>query len=196
MSSGEAHIFLDQRLSKLGALKSYQKQPRKEKDPKLGYTPPVYLPHSLPMYKQKVTNNPKKDKFDIRRDPTKSQRPMLPAQGPYKNGRQNNKAYTFVQHMIMKLAENPQKVEDARKPLWDLQKYAKQKQQFTQAYNFTQPQPIYHQSPTDSKEFQFLQTIQKICPMCGLKLCTCARKDFYDSQDEQDSEREEGGGLK
>lgn len=34
----------------------------------------------------------------------------------------------------------------------------------------------------------FLQTLEKICPQCGLKLCTCLRKEFYDSQDEQDEE--------
>jgi hypothetical protein len=30
--------------------------------------------------------------------------------------------------MIQVLAANPEKVEDARKPLWELQKYSKEKQ--------------------------------------------------------------------
>ena len=47
------------------------------------------------------------------------------------------------------------------------------------------------QIPSDTKEFEFLQTIEKICPHCGLKLCTCVRKEYYDSQDEQDADEEE-----
>ena len=51
LSNGEAHIYFDERLSQMGALKAVNKQPRKIKDPTLGYKAPVYLPHSLPMYK-------------------------------------------------------------------------------------------------------------------------------------------------
>ena len=56
---------------------------------------------------------------------------MFPKQGPYKGGRQNDKAYNFIQHTIQQLNANPEKVEDARKPLWELQKYSKEKQEFT-----------------------------------------------------------------
>ena len=121
----------------------------------------------------------------------RSEKPEFPVQGPNKGGRQNDKAYNYIQYMVQRLKANPEKVEDARKPLWQLQKYSKQKQEYTEAYNFTQPQPIYHESPSDTKQFQFLQTIKQICPQCGLKLCTCVRKQFYDSQDEQDDDEEE-----
>lgn len=50
-------------MSKMGALKAYKKEPRVEKDPKLGYSAPIYNPHSLPLYKETPTNNPKKDKL-------------------------------------------------------------------------------------------------------------------------------------
>jgi hypothetical protein len=109
-ANGEAHIFLDDRLSRMGALKAYKKEPRVEKDPKLGYTAPVYLPHSLPLYKEKPTNTTKKDQLMVRKDPTKSERPMFPVQGPHKNGRQNEKAYTLIQDIIQRLAANPEKV--------------------------------------------------------------------------------------
>ena len=44
-------IYFDERFSKMGALKAINKQPRVDKDPNLGYTPPIYNPHSLPLYK-------------------------------------------------------------------------------------------------------------------------------------------------
>jgi hypothetical protein len=56
----------------LGALKAINKQPRVDKDPKLGYSAPVYLPFGLPLYKSKMTNNAKRDILDIRKDPLKS----------------------------------------------------------------------------------------------------------------------------
>lgn len=76
---------------------------------------------------------------------------MFPTQGPHKNGRQNEKAYTLIQNVIQSLAANPEKVEDARKPLWELQKYAKEKQEYTSAYQFTQPQQEYSEVPKDTK---------------------------------------------
>lgn len=117
-ASGETKIFFDERLSKMGALKAINKQPRVDKDPKLGYTAPVYLPHSLPMYKERPTNNIKKDMLEVRKDAVKSAKPMFPTQGPHKGGRDNCKAYTQIQHIIQSLNANPEKVEDARKPLW------------------------------------------------------------------------------
>lgn len=87
----------------------------------------------------------------MRKDAKKTERPMFPLQGPHKNGRQNDKAYTQIQHIIQSLASNPEKVEDARKPFWDLQKYTKEKQEYTSAYSFTQPQPVFHESPADTK---------------------------------------------
>jgi hypothetical protein len=51
LANGEAQIYFDERLSKMGALKAVNKQPRVEKDPILGYSAPVYNPHSLPLYK-------------------------------------------------------------------------------------------------------------------------------------------------
>ncbi len=50
-ANGEARIYFDERLSRLGALKAINKQPRVDKDPKLGYSAPVYLPFGLPLYK-------------------------------------------------------------------------------------------------------------------------------------------------
>ncbi len=50
-ANGEAQIYFDERLSKMGALKAINKQPRVEKDPLLNYKAPIYNPHSLPMYK-------------------------------------------------------------------------------------------------------------------------------------------------
>jgi hypothetical protein len=102
----------------MGALKAVNKQPRVEKDPKFHYSAPVYLPHSLPLYKERPTNNTKKDELELRRDHVKSAKPLFPTQGPHKYGRQNDKAYTQIQLIIQSLAANPEKVEDARKPLW------------------------------------------------------------------------------
>jgi hypothetical protein len=59
---------------------------------------------------------------------------MFPTQGPHKYGRQNDKAYTQIQHIIQSLNSNPEKVEDARKPLWEIQKYTKERQEYTSAY--------------------------------------------------------------
>ena len=54
----------------------------------------------------------------MRKDPIKSAKPMYPTQGPHKYGIQNGVAYTQIQHIIQSLNANPEKVEDARKPLW------------------------------------------------------------------------------
>jgi len=51
LSNGEAQIYFDERISRMGALKAINKQPRVDKDPKFNFTAPVYLPHSLPLYK-------------------------------------------------------------------------------------------------------------------------------------------------
>ena len=97
-------------------MKAYKKEVPRQKDPTLGYSAPVYNPHSLPLYKETMTNNPKKNALAIRNDPTQSEKPLFPKQGPHKNGRQNDKAYNFIQHTIQPLNANPEKVEDARKP--------------------------------------------------------------------------------
>lgn len=51
LENGDAMMYFDGRLSQMGALKAINKQPRVDKDPQLGYTPPIYNPHSLPLYK-------------------------------------------------------------------------------------------------------------------------------------------------
>jgi len=87
----------------------------------------------------------------MRKDPIRSANPEFPKQGPHKGGKQNSRAYTQIQHIIQSLASNPEKVDDARKPLWEIQKYTKEKQEYTSAYEFTQPTPIYHDNPADTK---------------------------------------------
>lgn len=61
--------------------------------------------------------------LQIRRDPILSQKPYIPQQGPNKGGRQNNVAYTQIHHVIQSLNSNPEKVEDARKQLWELNNF-------------------------------------------------------------------------
>eukprot|EP00919_Chromeraceae_sp_WS-2016_P027224 GHVR01064709.1.p1 GENE.GHVR01064709.1~~GHVR01064709.1.p1 ORF type:complete len:202 (-),score=14.65 GHVR01064709.1:1212-1817(-) len=117
-SECEAKIFFDKRLSVKGALKSINKQPRIDKDPKFDYSHPIYLPHSLPIYQQRPTNNINKDIAMIRKDPILSHKPHLPIQGPHKGGKKIGVAYTQIQHIIQSLNANHEKVEDARKPLW------------------------------------------------------------------------------
>ena len=51
LGNGETNIYLDSKLSRLGALKAYKKAVPRIKDPTLGYSAPVYNPHSLPLYK-------------------------------------------------------------------------------------------------------------------------------------------------
>lgn len=60
-SSQEARIYFDNHLSVKGALQAVNKEPRVDKDPKFDYSHPIYLPHSLPIYKERPTNNNKKD---------------------------------------------------------------------------------------------------------------------------------------
>lgn len=91
----------------MGALKAINKQPRVEKDPKFNFTPPVYLPHSLPLYKERPTNNTKKDQQELRKDSVKTAKPLFPTQGPHKYGRRNDLAYTQIQHIIQSLNSNP-----------------------------------------------------------------------------------------
>ena len=53
--------------------------------------------------------------------------------------------------MIQAVNANPEKKEDARKALWEIQKYTKEKQEYTSAYQFTQPTPEFHENPQDTK---------------------------------------------
>lgn len=105
-STHEARIFFDTSLSIKGALQAVNKQPRVDKDPKFDYSHPIYLPHSLPLYKERPTNNNKKDFQELRKDPLKTNNPFLPKQGPNKKGTQNV-AYTQIQHLIQTLNANP-----------------------------------------------------------------------------------------
>ena len=50
-SDKDARIFFDNNLSVKGALQAVSKQPRVDKDPTFDYSNPIYLPHSLPLYK-------------------------------------------------------------------------------------------------------------------------------------------------
>jgi hypothetical protein len=45
--------------------------------------------------------------------------PFIPAQGPNKAGKKNV-AFTQIQHIIQSLNANPEVVEDARMPLWQI----------------------------------------------------------------------------
>ena len=186
-SACEARIYFDPNLSVKGALQSISKQPRVEKDPKFDYSHPVYLPHSLPIYKERPTNNNKKDFQELRKDPIKTMKPFIPQQGPNKDGKQNV-AFTLIQYVIQSLNANPEQVDDARMPLWQIGKHVDKKKQYTAAYSETQPKQIFNDAPVEQKEFTFLSKIEKICPHCGLKLCTCARKHIYDY--EQDLEED------
>jgi hypothetical protein len=49
-------------------------------------------------------------------------KPFIPAQGPNKDGKKNV-AYTQIQHLIQSLNANPEVVEDARMPLWQIGKH-------------------------------------------------------------------------
>ncbi len=103
----------------------------------------------------------------------------MPLQGPNKHG-QKNVAYTAIQDLIQKLNANPEVVEDARVPLYQIGRHVDRFKQFTQAYKETQPTQIFNGAPAEQKQFEMLSTIKKICPHCGLKLCTCARRHIYD----------------
>lgn len=83
---------------------------------------PVYLPHSLPLYQQRPTNNKKKDENKIRKDPILSQKPEYPQQGPWKYGRPNV-AFTIIQHVIQSSSANPEKVDDARAQILQIAGY-------------------------------------------------------------------------
>ena len=104
-SACDARIYFDPNLSVKGALQSISKQPRVEKDPKFDYSHPVYLPHSLPIYKERPTNNNKKDFQELRKDPIKTMKPFIPQQGPNKDGKQNV-AFTLIQYVIQSLNAN------------------------------------------------------------------------------------------
>jgi hypothetical protein len=58
----------------------------------------------------------------LRKDPIKTMKPFIPAQGPNKDGKKNV-AYTQIQHIIQSLNANPEVVEDARMPLWQIGKH-------------------------------------------------------------------------
>ena len=76
----------------------------------------------MPIYKERPTNNNKKDFQELRKDPIKTNKPFIPQQGPNKDGKQNV-AYTQIQYIIQSLAANPEQVDDARKPLWEIGKH-------------------------------------------------------------------------
>lgn len=87
----------------------------------------------------------------MRKDPILTQKPFLPIQGPNKSGRQNNVAYTQIHHIIQSLNSNPEKVDDARKQLWELSNFTERNQFFTQAYKNTQPELVANDNPRETK---------------------------------------------
>lgn len=51
-NGNDGKVFFDEEVGSVrGALKCYNKQPRVDRDPKFDYSHPIYLPHSLPLYK-------------------------------------------------------------------------------------------------------------------------------------------------
>lgn len=83
----------------------------------------------------------------MRNDPVRSAKPHLPAQGPNKGGITMT-AYTPIHHMINMLNQNLEKVDDARKPLWEIAKRSeKLGPEYTMAYELTQPKPIFNDKP-------------------------------------------------
>jgi uncharacterized protein YegL len=57
-------------------------------------------------------------------------------------------ANTVVQHMIQTLNANPEKVDDARIPILQVANYTSKHHDFTEAYQITQPNPIYNDQPS------------------------------------------------
>lgn len=117
-------------------------------------------------------------------------KPFVPQQGPNKDGKKNV-AFTQIQHIIQSLNANPEVVEDARAPLWEIGRAVDLNKEFTSAYKLTQPEQIFNSAPTEQKEFEFLSTIKKICPHCGMKLCVCARRHIYDYEEDLEEELEQ-----
>jgi len=71
-------------------------------------------------------------------------------------------------------SENPR--EDARDALIKLDEETKKNPEFvTNAYQTTQPVPMYDFTAENVQEQDLLSSIQKICPGCGLKMCRCGQ---------------------
>lgn len=77
-------------------------------------------------------------------------KPFIPQQGPNKDGKQNV-AFTQIQYIIQTLNANPEQVDDARMPLWEIGKHVDKAKQFTSAYKQTQPKQIFNDAPTEQK---------------------------------------------
>lgn len=104
-----------------------QRQARVEKDFVLGYTNPVYNPHSLPMFKTTPVNNKKGETRRLRQDPVATQLPYLPKQGPQTKGRIAT-THNVVQSIIQSYNEDVEKVDDARVQILQLNNYTSKHQ--------------------------------------------------------------------
>ena len=54
-------------------------------------------------------------------------------------------------------------------------------------YLQTQPKNIFDEEPPENQEIELLANIKEICPHCGLKLCTCARKYLIDPEEDEEA---------
>ena len=53
------------------------------------------------------------------------------------------------------------------------------------AYKNTQPKSVFDYETPDVQEMEFLSAIKTICGACGLKICTCVKKDPKDIYKEE-----------
>ena len=142
------------------------------KSDEIDYPRPIINPHALPLFKDSRGN--KKKKYEkMRQDTVLGKKPELPLQGPGKGGKIGG-ASTVTQFIMRSQNELVDKREDPQQSLIKYADYAQKNPYFVNnAYKNTQPKAVFDYSGREQEEHEFLASIRKICPSCGLKICKC-----------------------
>lgn len=83
---------------------------------------------------------------------------------------------SVTQHMLRSIHSRIGHQEDPLEILHKFQEMAKEDPMYVdQAYKQTQPERQYEANNEFQPEADFLSTLKKFCPHCGLKLCRCNR---------------------
>ncbi|KAK3240584.1 hypothetical protein CYMTET_49585 [Cymbomonas tetramitiformis] len=153
--SGATHVLYDPAVSDKGALVCMARAPRarQEGDKSINVQEFIHNPHALPMYR--VNFKRKRITKQDEEPQQKTKLPELPTQGPGCGGRVGTTGKTMLTQYLLKeqgLVKEDWQKEDPREAILRHAAKAEQNNEYTAAYNETQPKTILAEEEEEEEE--------------------------------------------
>lgn len=173
-TDGSCRMFYNPKLSKGGVVNLLYKLKKKEVDD-FQYAQPIITPLVLP-FTEEINFDRETYLNIIKPDDPEKQSADLPTHGPFSKFTRNP---SVTQHVMRNLNKAIYKDDDSRSVLLAFDSKGKSGEWVESAYQKTQPNLILDYKANLEDEVKFYENIKKkMCPNCGLKLCTCKRNNF------------------